>query len=242
MKRRKGVGKYALMAAKLLGVGLLALFVGTLLAVVLYKWVPVTDTHFMRVMAKKNNCGVTQTWVPLEDISKELPLAVVSSEDNLFTKHNGFSISAIKRAWAESQKGKRVRGGSTISQQTAKNVFLWNEQSWVRKGIEVGLTFMIETIWGKRRIMEVYLNIIEQGPGIYGAEASAQTYFGHSAKTLRRDEAARMAAVLPNPIQLKLGKPSAYVLKRQGQIMNVMRKIGKVDYDRRAKEKAKAKE
>lgn len=223
-------------AIKLAGVGALAIFIATLLEITIYKFVPVTDTVYMRVMASKHAVDVTQQWVPIEKISPELALAVISSEDNRFTKHNGFEIKGLERAWESvTGKGKRIVGGSTISQQTAKNVFLNNSRTYLRKGVEAIITIMIEAIWGKERIMEVYLNVIEQGPGIYGAEASAQKFFRHSAARITRQEAALMAAVLPAPAKRNIGRPTPYLRKRQNQIATLMRKIGKVDYDARSK-------
>lgn len=211
------------------------IFLGLFLEVVAYKWVPVTNTYYMRIQAKKNKVDVHQTWVPLSEISKQLPRAVIASEDNRFTKHNGFSKKGIEDAFANNmKKGKRIHGGSTISQQTAKNVFLWNGTSLpskvVRKGFEAVITVMIEAVWGKERIMEVYLNVIEYGPGIYGAEATARKYFHHSAKKITADEAALMTAVMPNPVKMKLANPSAYVQKRQGKILVLMPKMGKIEY------------
>ncbi len=216
---------------QILGLIIVVPFIATFIAVIVYRFVPVTDTPFMRVMAAKNGVEVNQKWVPLSEISSALPLAVVSSEDNLFTKHNGFSWTAIKAAFAHNSNGKRIHGGSTISQQTAKNVFLWNDRSWIRKAIEVPITVMIELVWGKERIMEVYLNIIEFGPGTYGAEAAAQKYFHHSAARLTREEAAMMVAVMPSPVKMKIAAPSAYVIKRQRHILSLMRKIGRVNYN-----------
>ncbi len=204
---------------------------GLLMAVVAYKFIPVTDTQFMRAMAAQNKTEVNQKWVPLDKISPNLALAVVSSEDNLFTKHNGFSWNAIKQAWKKNSTSKKRYGGSTISQQTAKNVFLSNRRTWLRKGLETVATVMIEAIWGKERIMEVYLNVVEYGPGVYGAEAASQKYFHHSAQKITQSEAALMAAVMPSPVRMKIASPSAYVTKRQQKIMSLMRKIGSVKYN-----------
>lgn len=215
----------------LAGLVVALVFFGLLMQVAVYRFVPVTNTCYMRVQAAKNGVSVTQQWMPLECVSKELPLAVVSSEDNLFAKHHGFCWSAIKKAMSRNSRGKKVFGASTISQQTAKNVFLWNGRSWLRKGLEAVTTVLIEALWGKERIMEVYLNVVEFGPGVYGAEAAARRYFHHSAKSISRREAALMAAVMPNPVKMKLAAPSAYVEKRCGQIMSLMRKIGSVRYD-----------
>ncbi|MBQ3635945.1 MAG: monofunctional biosynthetic peptidoglycan transglycosylase [Bacteroidales bacterium] len=205
-------------------------FVGLLMAVVLYKWAPVERTLFMKDQAEKVGAAkIEQTWVPIEQISPELARAVMAAEDNRFPSHNGFEWDAIKRAYQMNKKGKSVHGASTISQQTAKNVFLWNGRSWIRKGTEVLVTVMIEVIWGKERIMEVYLNVVEQGKGVFGAEASARKFFKKSAKKLTRHEAALMAVVLPNPIKMRIDKPSEYVYKRQAQIVALMPKLGKIE-------------
>ncbi len=225
LKRRSVIAlKLALMT---MGLSLL----GLLMAVVAYKFIPVTDTQFMRAMSAQNKVETHQTWMPLDKISPNLALAVVSSEDNLFTKHNGFSWNAIKQAWNKNATSKKKYGGSTISQQTAKNVFLSNRRTWLRKGLETVTTVMIEAIWGKERIMEVYLNVVEFGPGVYGAEAASQKYFHHSARKITQSEAALMAAVMPSPVRMKIASPSAYVCKRQQKIMSLMRKIGSVKYN-----------
>lgn len=167
-------------------------------------------------------------WVSMDDISPNLQLAVVCSEDQNFIKHNGFDLKAIDKALKYNETHKRTRGASTISQQTAKNLFLWPGRSWIRKGFEVYFTFLIEIFWSKERIMEVYLNIIEMGDGIYGAEAAANAYFKKSAKNLSKPECAAIAAVLPNPRRFNAGKPSAYVKGRQSWILRQMANWGGV--------------
>ena len=164
-------------------------------------------------------------WVPLDSMSIYMPVAVMASEDQRFLTHNGFDFIEITKTLEERRSGKRFRGGSTISQQTAKNVFLWPKASWVRKGLEAYFTVLIEFIWGKERIMEVYLNSIEMGDGIYGAEAVAQQHFGRRAITLTRPNCALIAATLPNPLKFSSKEPSSYMLKRQTAIMNQMRHI-----------------
>jgi len=164
-------------------------------------------------------------WVPISKIAQPLVQAVVASEDNLFLEHNGFDFQQIEKALDEAEAGKRVRGASTISQQTAKNVFLWPGKSFIRKGLEVYFTFLIELIWGKKRIMEVYLNSIEMGKGIYGAEAVAKAHFGKQAYELNKDEAALIAATLPNPRRFNSAAPSSYMKQRQYQILSLMGKI-----------------
>jgi len=157
----------------------------------------------------------------------------VASEDNLFLSHTGIDYKAIEIARKEAERGRRLRGASTISQQTAKNVFLWQKRSWLRKGLETYFTFLIEFVWGKERIMEVYLNSIEMGKGIFGAEAVARQNFGKPASKLTKAEAALIAATLPNPKRYNSAKPSAYMLKRQAQIMSLMDKILPVDFDKK---------
>ena len=164
-------------------------------------------------------------WVPLDSMSIYMPVAVMASEDQRFLTHNGFDFIEINKTLEERRSGKRFRGGSTISQQTAKNVFLWPKASWGRKGLEAYFTVLIEFIWGKERIMEVYLNSIEMGDGIYGAEAVAQQHFGRRAITLTRPNCALIAATLPNPLKFSSKEPSSYMLKRQTAIMNQMRHI-----------------
>lgn len=164
-------------------------------------------------------------WVPLDEMSKYLPVAVMASEDQRFLQHHGFDVVEIQNAVEERMAGKRRRGGSTISQQTAKNVFLWPTSSWVRKGLEAYFTALIELCWSKQRIMEVYLNSIEMGDGIYGAEAVAQQHFGRPAEKLTRANCALIAATLPNPLKYSSKNPSRYMLKRQTAIMRQMKHI-----------------
>ncbi|EGK02633.1 monofunctional biosynthetic peptidoglycan transglycosylase [Dysgonomonas gadei] len=213
------------------------LFVFSILQVIVFKFVPVYYTPLMvwnntTQLLSGEEVVCKHTWVPLDEISKYLPLAVVASEDNLFLDHSGFDFDQIEKAMNEAEKGKRQRGASTISQQTAKNVFLWSGRSYIRKGLEVYYTFLIETIWGKERIMEVYLNSIEMGKNIYGAEAVAQAHFKKTAKKLTADESALIAATLPNPIRFNSAKPSPYIIKRQGKILDLMGKVNPVDFDK----------
>ena len=197
-------------------------FGSTIAVVVVYKWMPVYITPLMITRSIENDDEMQHKWVPIEEISENMALAVVSSEDNLFMSHSGFDFDQIQKAIEEAEKTGRQRGASTISQQTAKNVFLWNGRSWVRKGLEAYFTVLIELIWGKERIMEVYLNSIEMGPGIYGAEAVAQAHFDKSASKLTRREAALIAATLPNPLKYSSKNPSKYMRKRQRQITRLM--------------------
>ncbi|AJR03069.1 monofunctional biosynthetic peptidoglycan transglycosylase [Siansivirga zeaxanthinifaciens] len=192
--------------------------------VVLFKWVPVPITPLMviRYFQEDSNNTLKHDWEPLENISRHLQLAVVCSEDQNFIKHHGFDMKAIEKAMAYNKKGKRVRGASTISQQTAKNVFLWPHRSWFRKGLEAYFTFLIELIWSKERIMEVYLNSIEMGPGIYGAEAASLYWFKKPAAKLTKQEAAAIAAILPNPLRYKARPATPYIQGRKAWIMRQM--------------------
>ncbi|MBE0647423.1 MAG: monofunctional biosynthetic peptidoglycan transglycosylase [Bacteroidales bacterium] len=216
---------------------LIGFFGASFFLVLLYKFVPPPITPLMVVrLLEKPVKGQTyrlyKDWVPLKEISPNLQTAVIASEDNRFLKHFGFDMDAIEKAqeYNEKQKGKRLRGASTISQQTAKNVFLWPQRSWIRKGMEVYFTFLIELTWSKRRIMEVYLNVIEMGKGIYGAEAASQTYYHKHAAKLTRGEAALIAAILPDPRRRSPVNPSAYLLERQQWILWNMNNIGKIEY------------
>ena len=215
---------------KLLQWIVLLFFGSTIFFVVLYRFVPVPLTPLMIIrcaqqVSRGEKIRLKHHWVPLEEMSKYLPVAVMASEDQRFLQHHGFDVVEIQNAIEERQSGKRLRGGSTISQQTAKNVFLWPKSSWVRKGFEAYFTVLIELCWSKERIMEVYLNSIEMGDGIYGAEAVAQQHFSRPAKKLSRANCALIAATLPNPLWYSSKKPSRYVLKRQTAIMRQMKHI-----------------
>lgn len=198
---------------------LLILIVLAFLSILLLKWVPPPTTAFMLASPTK---PVQYQWVPANRIADAARKAVVAAEDQKFRTHNGFDVEAMEKAYAHNKKSKRKRGASTISQQTAKNVFLWSGGGYFRKGVEAGLTLLIENIWGKDRILEMYLNIAEFGPGIYGVEAASQAYFHKSAAQLTPNEAARLAAVLPSPRRWKVTAPGAYVQKRVSWIMGQM--------------------
>jgi monofunctional biosynthetic peptidoglycan transglycosylase len=206
---------------------LLGLTVLSVLWVLLYKWInpPIT---FLHISDRFNveACDYHYQWVNLDEISPYMPLAVISSEDNHFLEHSGFDWEAIEKARKYNENHKKKRGASTISQQTAKNVFLWPSRSWVRKGLEVYFTFWMELLWSKERIMEVYLNVIEMGPCTYGVNAAADLYFNTEARSLTKEQAALIASCLPNPKKFRLAKPSAYMQKRKGQIMRVMGCLG----------------
>lgn len=200
----------------------------SLALVVTYKWVPVYYTPLMAIRAFEAEKAIptSHQWVPIERISKDLQLAVICAEDQNFLKHNGFDLKAIEKAYKQNKQNKKVRGASTISQQTAKNVFLWPERSWVRKGCEAYFTFLIELFWSKERILEVYLNSIEMGVGVYGAEAASKHWFKKSAYKLTRSEAASLAVILPNPREYKANGSSNYIEKRRLWVLQQMRYFG----------------
>ena len=202
-------------------------FIISIGSVILFRWLPVPVTPLMLIRCVEQKMDgkemkLKKHWVPFEEISPNLQLAVVCSEDQNFIKHNGFDFEAIDRAMEYNENHKKTRGASTISQQTAKNVFLWSGRSWVRKGFEVYFTFLIETIWNKQRIMEVYLNVIEMGDGIYGAESASKIYFHKKAKDLSKPEASLIAAVLPNPLKFSVTSPGGYISSRKDWILNQM--------------------
>lgn len=174
--------------------------------------------------------SVSYDWRDADQISKQLPLALVAAEDQQFPVHNGFDFNAIEKARANNAKGRKVRGASTISQQLAKNLFLWRGRSWVRKGLEVWYTVLIEAMWPKERIIEVYANVIEYGDGIYGAQAASRRFFGKDAAKLTAAEAARLAAVLPSPRKYSVAKPGPYVQRRSRAIERQMRALGGPEY------------
>lgn len=200
------------------------IFVLHLLYIIVLRWVnpPLTITQLTNWV---QGHGLKRDYVDFDAISPNIRLAVMASEDQLFPDHNGFDIKSIKKALESNKKSKRVRGASTISQQVAKNVFLWQGRSWFRKGLEVYFTFMIELLWSKERILEMYLNVSEMGTGIFGVEAAAQKYFKKPASKLTRTEAARIAAVLPNPKKYKAEPASPYVARRTSWILNQMNNL-----------------
>lgn len=201
------------------------LFIGQFAYIILLKWVdpPITITQFTNWV---EGHGLKRDYIDYDEMSPNIKLAVMASEDQLFPDHNGFDVESIKKAWSEkNKKRKRVRGASTISQQVAKNVFLWQGRSWIRKGLEVYFTFMIELTWGKERILEMYLNVAEMGKGIFGVEAASRNYFKKPAKKLTRAEAAMIAGCLPNPKKFRVQPPSNYISRRYPQIMVQMNNI-----------------
>lgn len=189
--------------------------------VVLYRFLPPPITFLMASRAVAGE-GLDYRWRGLDDVSPRLVEAVIAAEDSTFCAHRGFDMKAIQKALKANEQGGRIRGGSTISQQTAKNVFLWPGRDWIRKGLEAGYTVLIETAWGKRRIMEVYLNVAEWAPGVYGAEAASRHWFGKSADDLSTREAERLAAILPSPRRYNAASPGPYVRRRASRIQAAM--------------------
>jgi len=210
-------------------VGIVALGAAALVVVVvgLFRWVnPPTTAFMLGDEAEERQYG----WVDWEDISRHVPIAVVAAEDQKFPTHRGFDLESIRSAIEENEGRDRPRGASTITQQVAKNLFLWSGQSYVRKAIEAGLTVLIELMWPKRRILEVYVNIAQFGPGVYGVGAASAAYFSKPASALEPRDAAILAAVLPNPVRLKAGAPSAYVVRRAEDIQEQVRLLGGAGY------------
>lgn len=197
----------------------------SLFIVLFYRFVPVAYTPLMfwrstaSIFTEDKFVGIEKKWVPIEKISKSMQQSVIKAEDYKFYQHNGFDFEAIEKAMQYNKTHKKKKGASTISQQTAKNVFLWPSRSWLRKGMEAYFTVLIEFFWPKERILEVYLNVIELGKGVYGVEAAAQKFFKKPASKLNSSQAALMAAVLPNPIRFRIDKPSRYITSRQRKIM-----------------------
>lgn len=214
-----------------------------LLLLVVYKWVnpPLTplmvQRFFQQVGDGSRKVQFERDYVSIDEISPNLVTAVVSSEDGRFMRHKGFDVPQLKQSYRENKRGRRVRGGSTISMQTAKNAFLPHRRSYLRKVLEAGFTIGIEKLWGKERIMEVYLNIIEFGDGIYGCEAASQYYFGHSAKTLTRREAAQLAVTLPSPLKRNPGHQTPYFKRQTSVVEGRMARYGRIDLKNKPKKR-----
>lgn len=198
---------------------------------IFYRFVPVPFTPLMLIRLveqasdKEKDLRLFKDWVPISEISKHAAQAVFGAEDQNFLIHKGFDFEAMEKAWENNKKGKRIKGASTITQQTVKNVFLWPSRSYVRKGLEAYFTVLVELLWSKERIMEVYLNVIEMGDGIYGIEAAAQAYYKKPASKLNRSQAAMIAAVLPNPRRWTPSRPTVYITKRQSWILHQMNNL-----------------
>jgi monofunctional biosynthetic peptidoglycan transglycosylase len=209
---------------KLLTTITLVFFILSIGSVLFYRFIPVPYTPLMAWKSTlsyfdNGQLALAKKWVPIDQIAHPMQLAVIKAEDAKFYTHNGFDFEAIEKAIKYNKTHKKQKGASTISQQTAKNVFLWPSRSWIRKGMEVYFTVLIECLWSKKRILEVYLNVIELGPNVYGVEAASQKYFHKKARNLSHFESALIASVLPNPIKFKINRPSAYILRRQRKIM-----------------------
>lgn len=209
-------------------------FAISIVLVILFRWIPIPYTPLMAIRAIENKSAgkemvLSHDWVPIEEISPNIQKAVIASEDGTFLTHYGFDFSAIQKAVKNNSKGKRLKGGSTISQQTAKNIFLWQGRSYLRKGLEAYFTVLIEIFWSKERIMEVYLNSIEMGDGVYGIEAASQHWYRKSANDLTKFEAAGIAAILPNPRKYKATNSSSYIERRKSRIVKHMRYV-KLEY------------
>jgi monofunctional biosynthetic peptidoglycan transglycosylase len=210
----------------------LAWLIGSVLLVVLLRFVPIGYSGFMLQrqasawMAGERDFRLRQRWVPMRQVSSALPIALVAAEDQKFPNHHGFDVEAIRDAIEDAEDGERLRGASTISQQTAKNLFLWNGRSFVRKGLEAYFTVLIELCWSKQRILEVYLNVAEFGDGVYGAAAASEVYFRKTPGALTAHESARLAAVLPNPRRFRVDKPSSYVQRRVAWIERQAQQLG----------------
>jgi len=221
--KSKGIFRYIWKA-------MLWFFAITILWVLVYRFVnpPVTWLMVQRGFERKANgkdWKIQKEWKDIDELSSNLKKAAIGGEDANFLTHYGFDVQAIEKAYQKNQAGRRIRGGSTISQQVGKNVFLWPGRSWVRKGFEAYFTVLIEFLWGKKRIMEVYLNVIETGDGVYGAEAASQKYFGKSSERLTRRQAALLISVLPNPLRWSPAKPTSYINRKQYLIQRNMRVV-----------------
>jgi monofunctional biosynthetic peptidoglycan transglycosylase len=232
-KRRRGIAGRIVRGLLLAAVAWVAV---TVAAVVAMRWIDPPLTTFMAsdrigaFFAREKGYEFRHDWVDWERISKHAAVAVIASEDQRFPHHRGFDFKQINKALEDRERGRRVRGASTISQQVAKNIFLWRGQSWFRKGLEAGITVLIEACWSKQRILEVYLNIAEFGRGTYGVQAASQRFFRKDAAKLNRPEAALLAAVLPAPTRYRVDAPSRYVKKRQAWIQRQMNSLGGTSY------------
>ena len=207
----------------------------SLVWVLIYRFVnpPITFLMVQRAIERKldgKDLKIDQSWIAIEDLSGNLKKAAIAGEDINFLNHYGFDFKAMETAFEKNKKGKIIRGGSTISQQTAKNVFLWPGRSYIRKAFEAYFTVLIELLWGKERILEVYLNVIEMGDGVYGAEAAVQHYWGKSASSMSKSRAALLVAVLPNPLRWNPTRPTRFIYYKQGLILRNMRSLKKLPF------------
>jgi monofunctional biosynthetic peptidoglycan transglycosylase len=218
--------KFLLGIVKFIIKTVILIILATIAWVALYRFVNPPLTPLMVIGYFGEAKTIKKEWSDYENISKYMKLAAIAAEDQKFPLHDGFDIESIKDAIDDKMSRDRLRGASTISQQTAKNVFLWPSRTWMRKGAEAYFAFLIEKIWGKKRILEVYLNVIETGKGIYGVGKAGEIYFGKSAGNLTKEESALIAAILPNPIRMSAVRPSKYVLERQRWIIGQMNNLG----------------
>lgn len=231
-RKKTGFSRWFRSFCRLAFRGVIFCLAGTMAITILFRWVPLPGSSLMlqrqvaSLWQKDKEYRFRYRWVKLERISLYAPLAVIASEDQKFFEHMGFDFDAMEKAWEHNQHRKRVHGASTISQQLAKNLFLWPGRSFIRKGVEVYFTLLLEGLWPKRRILEVYLNVVEFGPGLFGIEAASQAYFHKPAARLNSAEAARMAAILPSPLRSNAARPSGYINQRAGQIQQQMRLMG----------------
>ena len=219
MRRRSRPARIARSAAAVF----LSVMVFSIVLVMVFRWLPVPTTSFM---IRDSEPDLQHDWVPWAEISRHAAAAVIAAEDQKFFEHDGFDFDSIDKALTDARRGRRLRGASTISQQVAKNLFLWPGHSWLRKGLEVWFTICIEALWPKQRILEVYLNSAEFGRGVWGVEAASRHYFGKPAARLTRHDAALLAAVLPSPKRLSVANPSAYLRQRQDWILGQMQHLG----------------
>jgi len=216
---------------------ILAFFVLSILTVIVYRFLPVTLTPLMIIRIGEQifdgkSPKLNKRWVPIEKMSPNIVQAAITAEDQNFTEHWGFDIKAMQKAYKNNKRGKKIKGGSTISQQAAKNIFLCPSRSYVRKAFEGYFTLLMELTWSKKRIMEVYLNVIEMGDGVYGIETASQKYFHKSAKKLSKSESALIVACFPNPRKWNASKPTGYIKRRQQWILNNMDKMRRVDWSK----------
>jgi monofunctional glycosyltransferase len=240
IKRKKVGGKKHLIIRKILNVFkwiIIAFFASSIFTVIVYRFINPPITTFMIYKSasktiKGEKVKIIKSWVDIEDISPSMIRAVIAAEDNLFVTHWGVDTKAIDQAVEHNKKGRRLHGASTISQQTAKNVFLWPSRTYLRKGLEFYFTILVEKIWGKKRIMEVYLNVIETGKNMYGVEKAAQVYFGTNSSKLSDSQAALIAASLPSPLRYNPSNPGKYLASRRNQIISLMYKIETLSIDK----------
>lgn len=223
-KSKKTSSSFVAKAIRVTLIAVAAILVATVLVVLPFRWINPPTTAFM-VFDDVEFAAIQHRWVPWDDMSDSLAIAVIASEDQRFLQHYGIDFASIQKSLESAKRGNRMRGASTITQQVAKNIYLWRGRSFLRKGMEAYLALWVDALWPKRRIMEIYLNIAELGPGIYGVGTASDTYFGKPPARINDAEAALLAAVLPNPVRLNAGKPSEYLRERQAWIVGQMQRM-----------------